>query len=74
MKTLLSLLFAMMLLCSCSTGGWYWHETRHTATGKVSYVRPGWPKDHSCSTYYSSQPVKSATIRRLHFHRNHKRQ
>lgn len=73
-NTWLLSIILLLLLSSCSSGGWYWHATRRTATGKVSYVKPGWPKDHSCSTYYSSQPVKQSTVRRLHFYRNHKRQ
>lgn len=60
---------ALLFLTSCGGGSVYWRETRHTATGRVSYLRPGWPADHRCSTYYSSQPVKSSTVRRLHFYR-----
>jgi len=71
MKTLIVFILALLCLCSCSTGGWYWREARHTATGRMSYVRPGWPCDHKCSTYYSSQPIKQSTVRRLHFSARH---
>lgn len=47
----------------------YWRVTRRTASGKHSYRRAAWPREHACAGMYSRLPVKDRTVRRYHFYR-----
>lgn len=66
----LALLFSMLFSCS----GTYWYETRRTATGKHGYAVWVWGTNSQCAGMHSRNPVKSATIRRLHFAPKHIKQ
>jgi hypothetical protein len=56
----------LLFLCSCSPGI-YWDQTRNTGIEKYHYKSPGWPYDHKCSAYFTTQPVKHSTWRTLHY-------
>jgi hypothetical protein len=44
---------------------WYWRETTTRGIERYQHNRPGWPYEHGCSGYYTSQPIKSSTLRAL---------
>jgi hypothetical protein len=68
----ITIIFLLLLQSCASTGSYYWNETRSTGLETYTYKRAGWPYDYSCSTYQSSRPMKSSTVRRYYFHRNRK--
>jgi|SRR6185503_1011591 len=52
-----------------TAAGWHWREVNRRGIERYEYNRPGWPAQVGCSTYYTNQPVKSSSMRRLHFYR-----
>ncbi len=48
---------------------WYWREVNKRGIERYQYNRPGWPYESGCSVYYTNQPIKSSTLRMLHWAR-----
>lgn len=72
MKKITVLLALLALLASCS--GVHWYDYKHTATGRYGYMKPGWPADRACAGMNHRNPVKTVTVRRLHWSPKHVKQ
>ena len=73
MKILTVLIVALLIILSSCTNTVYWRETRRGGIERYQWNRPGWPREHGCSTYYTRQPVKQSTMRKLYFYRTPKK-
>jgi len=71
MKTLTIIIIALAL-ASCSRGNWYYSQTRKHGIEKYHTLKPGWPRNNACNTYYSSRPIKESTLRKQFFWRRTK--
>lgn len=78
MRTLIAFvifLLTLFFLFSCGTHNVHWRMTNNRGIERYQYNARVFPIDHTCSTYDNGrQPIKSSTVRKLHFARKHRRQ